>query len=93
MTEKQRASKTNTFAVTASTVPIMAFTKNPTRKSAFITNAGSVTVYLTSAQNKPYTEGLPIEAGDWLEDDSSTAELWLVTYSSTSNCRCKEDTW
>lgn len=93
MIEKSRASKTNTFAITVSTIPQKAFTNNPSRKSAFIMNAGSVTVYLTSAQNKPYAEGIPIETGDCLEDDSSYAELWLVTASSTSDCRCKEDTW
>jgi len=91
MSEKQRSSKTRTFAITVTTTPQKAFTNNPSRKSAFIINYGSYTAYLLSAQNLPYIEGTPIEAGDWIEDDSSTGELWLVTASNSSDCRCKED--
>lgn len=86
-----KGNKTNTFAVTAGTKPVLLSASNDNRVSILVVNAGSVTVYITGKQSDAYTQGIPVVANQSYSNDTTTAELWVVTSSSTSDVRVQED--
>lgn len=88
---QDKGDKTNTYAVKAEVSPKLLCSANPKRTCVAAYNNGSVTAYVTSAQSKPYTEGRPIIAGADYVNDTTTAELWILTATSSSDIRVQED--
>jgi len=90
MNENKKPTKANTYSITASTIPTKLATKNPDRAGLFAKNTGSVTAYVTSSQNKAYTEGTDVEAKATFEDTLSGAEWWIITASSSATIKVIE---
>ena len=92
MSEKKRSCKSRTFSLTVTTTSQKFVSKNPTRTGLLVYNNGSVTVYITSAQNLTSSDGIPVAAGAEYDNDDTTAELWIVAASGSQNVRVEEDT-
>jgi hypothetical protein len=84
-------SKSDTYALTASTTPKKLCSANKDRANILVVNNGSVTVYITSGQSKTASDGIPVAASQSYNNDTTTAELWVLTSSSTSELRIQED--
>jgi hypothetical protein len=92
MSEQKLASKTQIRSLSATTVPKKVCTLNLTRKGIYVQITDSGTAYITSAQNSAYTDGIKVTSSLPYENKTTTAELWILTSSSTAACIIQEDT-
>jgi len=92
MSEQKLASKILIHSLSATVTPQKVCTNNPTRKGISVQITDSGTAYITSGQNQPYTEGKKVSATLPYENLVATAELWILTSSSTAACIVEEST-
>ena len=85
------ASKSRIYSLTVTADPIKLCTKNPTRLMIAV-QVTSGTAYITSGQNKPYTEGIQVTSSLPYSNDTTDAELWILTSTSTAAVIVQEDT-
>jgi hypothetical protein len=91
LVEKEEPSSTRIFAFTVTAKAKAVVSKDVRRKCFYIYNNGSESVYLLSAQNQKYTDGIPIAASGDYENDSSTAAFWLISASGSVDVRVEVD--
>jgi len=92
MSENKLASKILIRALTAGTVAQRVCSSNKKRTRVYVQVTDSGTCYITSGQNQPYTQGMKCSATLPYENVTATAELWVITSSSTAACAIEEDT-
>lgn len=80
-----------TFPFTAKTKVQEITPDQESRKCVMVFNNGSVTAYILASQNDKYTDGIPVKAGATYINDTTTAALYAVTASSTTDLRVQVD--
>lgn len=85
--EKRKVTISRTFAITAKTEAQQLCAANPNRRGLLIANNGDGTVYLLSAQNLKYTDGIPILKQTNYSNDYSTNAYWIITSTGTQDIR------
>jgi len=91
--QNKRSSKilTRPLSVTANVTQLCK--ANPSRTRLFVANLSGNVVYILSAQNLKYTDGIPVAASTGTyENKSTTAPLWIVASTGTNDVRVEEDT-
>ena len=89
--DEKLGKKTNCFAVTAGVKPQLLCAKNESRTNILVVNAGSNTIYITHSQAKTSSDGIPVLANQSYVNNTTTAELWVLTSTGTSDTRVQED--
>lgn len=92
MSEQKLASKILIRYLLASTTPQRICASNPTRKLVYVQVTDSANAYVTDSQNKAYTDGRKVTATLPYENKTATAELWILTSTSTTACVIEEHT-
>jgi YVTN family beta-propeller protein len=89
----KRSKKIITYALSVDTQVIQLAKENPTRKRLYVANLGSNAVYVLSAQNLKYTDGIPVAASTGTyKNKTTTAAMWIVAATGSNDVRVEEDT-
>ena len=89
--EKKLARLPRTFSLTVTTDVIKLVDENPTRKALLVVNLGANTVYILSAQNLKYTDGIPITNGGSYSNDHCYGAYWIVAATGSNDVRVEEN--
>jgi hypothetical protein len=82
---------TRTFKLSVTDVAQQLCADDPKRKSLKVFDLSSNTVYITSAQNMPYTEGYPVTATIPYENKECKKRLWIIAATGTNDVRVQID--
>lgn len=82
---------TRTFHIDVTTKPKRLCAKDENRTNLLVVNEGAATVYITSEKKLAYTDGIPVEDGDDYRNNSTTAEMWILTSASTATVKVQID--
>jgi len=89
--EKKLARIPRTFPLTVTTAVMELVQENPTRKGLLVVNLGSNTVYILSAQNLKYTDGIPVTNGGSYSNDNCYGAYWIVAATGSNDVRVEEN--
>lgn len=82
---------TRTFHIDVTTKPKRLCAKDPNRTNILVKNEGTAAVYITSAKNLAYTDGIELEDGDSYRNNSTIAEMWILTASGAATVKVQID--
>ena len=83
MSQELKSNKTRIFAITAGTNSQSVSKANAKRKYLEVRVLGSDVVYITSQQNSPYSQGIPVGIYTPFRTAESQSELWIITSSGS----------